>query len=241
MADGILAGGRTVAARRGWDWIAAGWTLFRRQPVIWLAWVASLVLIILVLLMAHPLFGRLLLICILPILVAGIALGCRDLDEGRPMRFAQLFAGFQSRSGPLAAVGAICAAATLLIFVGVIFASGVDLSALRSPQEAAALPPAQALSILLAMLIILALLVPVAMAAWFAPLLVAFHGTGVVAAMRASVLASMRNLAPMLVYGLVMLVLMVAATLPALLGWLVLLPVLMASVYTSYKDIFSAA
>ncbi|MDH5578508.1 MAG: hypothetical protein OEZ09_08600, partial [Betaproteobacteria bacterium] len=68
-----VAGGRAVAARRGWDWVAAGWALFRKQPRIWLAWVAVLVAIIVGLLMAHPLGGRLLLIGLGPLLMAGIA------------------------------------------------------------------------------------------------------------------------------------------------------------------------
>ena len=43
---------------------------------------------------------------------------------------------------------------------------------------------------------------------------------------------------PFLVYGLVGFVLAVVATIPVLLGWFVLAPVGMASMYTSYRDIF---
>lgn len=43
---------------------------------------------------------------------------------------------------------------------------------------------------------------------------------------------------PFLVYGVVMMVLSVLASLPLLLGWQVLGPVLAASLYTSYKDIY---
>ena len=236
-----VAGGRAVAARRGWDWVAAGWALFRKQPRIWLAWVAVLVAIIVGLLMAHPLGGRLLLIGLGPLLMAGIASGCRELDEGRAMKFGHLFAGFGAAAGRLAAVGAICAIATVVIVLGVVSASGVDLSAFRGGQNVAAMPPAQLMAVLLAMLIILGLLTPVAMAAWFAPLLVVFHDRTATGAMRESFVASLRNIMPMLVYGVVILVLIVPATLPALLGWLILLPVLAASVYASYKDIFSAA
>jgi hypothetical protein len=241
MARTHVVGGRAVAARRGWDWVAAGWALFCKQPRTWLAWVAVLVAIILVLLMAHPLFGRLLLIGLGPLLMAGIACGCRELDEGRAMKFSHLFAGFGAAAGQLAALGAICAVATAVIVFGVVSASGVDLSAIGSGQNVAAMPPAQLMAVLLAMLVILGLLVPVAMAAWFAPLLVVFDGRRATGAMRESFVASLRNIMPMLVYGVVTLVLIVAATLPALLGWLVLLPVLAASVYTSYKDVFTTA
>lgn len=241
MAATHIAGGRAVAARRGWDWLVAGWALFCKQPRTWLAWVAVLVVVILALLMAHPYFGRLLLIGLGPLLMAGIARGCRELDEGRAMKFGHLFAGFGAAAGQLAAIGAICAVATVVIVLLVVSASGLDLAAFRGGQDVAAMPPAQLMAVLLAVLIILGLLAPVAMAAWFAPLLVVFHDAKAAGAMRESFMASLRNIMPMLVYGVVMLVLIVAATLPALLGWVVLLPVLAASVYASYKDIFIAA
>ena len=233
--------GKTVAAHRGWDWIAGGWALFLKSPLVWLLWVVVLVILVLVLLSLGAPTGRLLLILLGPAIMAGIACGCRDLDEGRPMRFARLFAGFGAQAGKHLAVGAICAVATALIAVGAILGTGVALSSLSSPEEVLALTPEQLLSILLALLIMLALLIPVAMAAWFAPLLVAFGGRGPLAALRDSFAASLRNVAPMLVYGLVLVPLIFVATLPILLGWLVLLPVLLASVYVSYKDIFTAA
>lgn len=231
--------GKAVAARRGWDWIASGWALFRKSPLVWIAWVVLLVLLILVLLSIGAAVGRLLLILLGPAIMGGVALGCRDLDEGRPMPFKRLFAGFGAHASKHLAVGALCAGAAALIVAAVVLGTGVDLSSLRSPQDVLALSPAQLIAILLAMLIILALLIPVAMAAWFAPLLVAFAGRGPVAALRDSFAASLRNMVPMLVYGLILLPLAFAATV-SLLGWLVLLPVLLASIYTSYKDIFTA-
>jgi uncharacterized membrane protein len=44
----------------------------------------------------------------------------------------------------------------------------------------------------------------------------------------------------MFVYGLLGLVYAIVASIPFLLGWLVLAPVFAASVYVSYKDIFEA-
>jgi uncharacterized membrane protein len=56
--------------------------------------------------------------------------------------------------------------------------------------------------------------------------------------MKTSFSGCLRNLLPFLVYGVVMLVLAVLATLPIGLGWLILGPMLSASVYTSYRDIY---
>jgi len=76
------------------------------------------------------------------------------------------------------------------------------------------------------------------MAVWFAAPLVVFHDLGAVEAMKASFTGCLRNIVPFLVYGIAGLVLSVVATIPLGLGWLVLGPVVAASVYTSYRDIY---
>ena len=82
------------------------------------------------------------------------------------------------------------------------------------------------------------MVLPLAMAMWFAPALVVFHDMQPVVAMRSSFFASLKNIMPMLIYGLILMVLAIVATIPFGLGWLILLPVLMASSYTAYRDIY---
>ena len=68
-----------------------------------------------------------------------------------------------------------------------------------------------------------------------------FQDQGAVQAMKESFSGCLRNIVPFLVYGVVMMVLSVLASIPVGLGWLVLAPVLAASLYTSYKDIYLKA
>ena len=79
------------------------------------------------------------------------------------------------------------------------------------------------------------------MALWFSTPLVVLRDLGVLEALRTSFFACLKNILPFLVYGAVMLLLMIVATLPLLLGWLILGPVLLATIYTSYRDVFHAA
>ena len=79
------------------------------------------------------------------------------------------------------------------------------------------------------------------MATWFAPALIVLHELAPIAALKASFYACLRNWIPFLIYGLAMLVLGILAAIPVGLGFLVLIPVLVASVYTAYRDIFRAA
>jgi uncharacterized membrane protein len=90
----------------------------------------------------------------------------------------------------------------------------------------------------LAVLIGLALFVPIAMAMWFAAPLVVLNQLGPVEAMKQSFNGCLRNVVPFLVYGVVMLVLAIVASVPVGLGWLVLLPIGAGSLYSSYRAIY---
>jgi uncharacterized membrane protein len=73
---------------------------------------------------------------------------------------------------------------------------------------------------------------------WFAPPLVLFHAQGPVEAMKNSFLGCVKNIPPFLIYSLVVLVFALLASIPLGLGWLVFGPVMVASLYASYRDIF---
>jgi len=76
------------------------------------------------------------------------------------------------------------------------------------------------------------------MAMQFAPMLVYFRNVPPLQAMRLSLRAFLHNVGPMLVYGLTFMLLAILATLPMMLGWLILLPLVFTSLYASYSDIF---
>jgi uncharacterized membrane protein len=106
-------------------------------------------------------------------------------------------------------------------------------------SQVATIAGASALTILLALLVGMALLVPLLMALWFAPALVYFHNEPPLDALKTSFFACLKNWLPFLVYGFVMLVLVVIAAIPFMLGFLVLGPLALISVYTSYRALFT--
>src|SRR5262249_10264586 len=138
------------------------------------------------------------------------------------------------RTGTLVALGAVWLVLSIIIVVIVVAITGVQIFALMNgsgtPEEIAG----AALTALLAVLIILALMLPLVMATWFAPALIVFQEMGVGAAMKASFIGCVKNILPFLLYGVLALIAAVIASIPLGLGWLVLAPVLTASVYTSY-------
>jgi uncharacterized membrane protein len=90
-------------------------------------------------------------------------------------------------------------------------------------------------------LLAIGLAVPIYMALWFAPALVVLRETPPIEALKQSFRGCLHNIVPFLVYGVVVTVLSIIAVIPFGLGLLVLMPVIMASVYVAFCDIFFSA
>jgi uncharacterized membrane protein len=239
MADGYVAGGRTRAAENGWAWIVAGWDLFKKQPGAWIGLIV-VVLLINIVLAVIPVLGSLASFIFGPVFGGGILLGVRAQDQGMPLQVSHAFAGFRERFGPLVTVGVLYMVSLLAIAFVVGLGAGSGVYAVMEGASIESLPPGAIFTLLIALLFMLGLMVPVFMAVWFAPALVMLEGKDAVSAMKESFTACLRNIVPFLIYGIVMFVFSLIASIPFGLGWLVLGPVLAASIYTSYKDIFTA-
>jgi uncharacterized membrane protein len=227
--------GHTVPAGHGWTWIASAWDLFKRAPALWIGMILTLV-VILVIIAFVPFLGSILNMALSPVFAAGLMIGCRTLEEGGELEFRHLFAGFQTRTGTLIGVGLLYLAAMIAIVLVVGVITGASLFAFfrgSGPSAGAAFT-----TIALAILIMLALMVPLAMAIWFAPPLAVFHGLNAFDALKASFMGCLKNVVPFLVYGLIVFGFAILASIPLCLGWLVLGPVIAASIYTSYRDIY---
>jgi len=232
----FVPGGQSRPIGHGWRWITEAWELFKRQPGLWIG-IVLLLLVIMIGTALIPFIGGLFMTLFGPVFAAGIVIGCKALDRGEELELGHLFAGFRERTGTLVGVGAIYLAASLVIMLLVGLSMGVGMSAMMgqaAPQEAATM----GLTMALAMLIVFALLLPMIMAIWFAAPLVVFHEHGAWDAMKGSFTGCLRNILPFLWYSVVLTLLAVLASLPLMLGWLALGPVLAASLYTAYRDIF---
>ncbi len=233
--------GRTVDAGRAMAWLAEGWQSFAAAPAIWIG-MTLVLLVIFALLSFVPVLGGLAQSFLAPVFGGGLMMGCRAQTKGEPLVFETLFAGFRGNTSGLLTVGALSLAvmaAVVLVFF-IVGGGGAALGALLGGGQGMRGAGAMVAfgSIAIAGLISLALLVPMTMALWFAPPLVALGGLPAGAALRASFSGCLKNWLPFLIYGVVTFVLFFLAVLPFGLGLLVLIPVLVASVHAGYKDIF---
>ena len=238
-ASGSGGEARALAAGQGWAWITGGFDLFKKNPGIWIA-IIVLLFVITIVLSIIPFLGSIALLLLMPVFFGGIMLGCRALAGGEPLEIGHLFAGFKSQAGSLVVIGAITLGLTIVVMLPVMAIVGFGAFFGASAGGTAGAGGVGA-SFLLAFLIAFGLSVLIYMAIWFAPALVVFRGMAPVAAMKASFGACLKNIVPFIIYGVVVLVLGIVAAIPFMLGWLVLGPVLAASVFVAYRDIFGDA
>jgi uncharacterized membrane protein len=237
--------GWAVAAGRGVEWWRGGWQIFRNAPGMWLV-IMILFLAIMFALSLIPFLGQIVSSLLYPVLGAGVLVGAREVDRGRPLTIGHLFACFNDKAMPLIIVALLYFGAWFVIWLGAA-ALLVGLAGFGTVASLVSGDPLQAPDALLGMMTGSALVVvlvavllgmPLIMAYWFAPALVLFRGDEPLAAMKASFAACMRNVPPFLVFSLLGLLLAVLASIPLGLGWIVLLPVYVLSIYASYKDIY---
>ena len=244
-----VPGPYAASAGQGWSWISRGFWHFRTNPWTWILVTVGYAFII-VLLSLVPLLGGILASLIAPILTGGLMVGAYDQARGKPLGFQHLFAGFSNHAGQLAASGALYLGGMILAAIPAMLLMGgpmvrsmgsMDPTGFGEDPQLMAGAMADALasqSFLLAILVAALLMLPVAMAYWYAPALIAVDGLGAWSAMKLSFRGCLKNALPLLVYGVVGLVLILVGSLPMLLGLLVVMPTLIASMYVSYREIF---
>lgn len=231
-----------VAAAHGWLWLKQGYALFSKSPLLWM------VLLMICFIGAAgvslvPVVGQPLVSLLTPVIMAGLMSGCRTLEEGEELELAHLFSGFQNMTSQLVTLGGITLVAQYLIF-GIMIAvgGGALVAVLMSGQQPDPTAFAQLIAGAgIAVLIGMALFSVLLMAMQFAPMLVYFDKVAPVAALKLSLRAFLGNVGAMFVYGMIFIGLAILASIPMMLGWLVLIPVMITSIYACYRDIFPPA
>jgi hypothetical protein len=241
---------RRLPARHGILWLLAGFALFRRQPPLMTALTFGYLLTVIVVNLI-PHVGPVLLPLLLPALTVILANGCRAIERGQAFASESLMFSLSAQRVGLMRLGGLhLIGSSLLVLGGLAFGEPINISDGMSQEEAAAL--------LTDLGILLVVASPLLMAFWFAPLLTAWNGVSAGKSLFFSFVASWRNWRAFAMYGLALAV--VGAVLPGLIliiaGLIsqsllailsvalrmllifILAPVMVASVYLSYRDVF---
>lgn len=214
-------------------WLRDGWELFKRAPGIW---IGIVVIYIVISLAANliPIIGSLALALFGIVFTFGMFCGARDLEAGNPLTIGHLFAGFSSpRMGSLVLLGLLTLIGSLCVgipagLVAVILVAGGNGGL------------GLATGLLLAVLAIV-LVAVLSAALLFATPLVGFNGLSPIEAVKLSFAATLKNWLPLLVWGVLAILLVLAGAIPLGLGLLVVMPMLCASYWLMYRTIFGDA
>lgn len=237
--------GATVEAGRGASWISEGWTLFTAAPVMWI--VALLIMLGLSFVLGLvPVLGSIVSILIGPFFMAGSLAFAHGIARGEEPDLGALFVGLREKTGSLVAIAAlylVLFVGLAIVFLGAAFfmLGGAAVLASSNPEQVmgSLMAGAGVLGVLLLVLVFFGLMVPVLAAYWFAPGLVLYADLDAVAAMKESFRACLRNWLPFLVYGVLSILVLLGGMVVLFVGmFLISMPVLMASYYASFRDIY---
>jgi len=240
----------TLPAGAGLKWLREGMRLFGRQPL----GLPAMVVIYLMMLIAPallPIVGIAISGVLAPFASVGLLAACREVAEGRmptPMAYAQPFRPAPARV-QLLRLGIVNAVLLLVV---------ATAAALLTPEPAGGEAPQSLPDVpLTALLLQLGLYLPVMALMWFAPVLAGWHAIAPAKAMFGSVVACLRNVGPMLVFGVAAGVLTLGVSVAAVMLLsalissrevlsmlmaplaLVLMSIVQASLYPMYRSVFA--
>ncbi|MET0027564.1 MAG: BPSS1780 family membrane protein [Candidatus Thiodiazotropha sp.] len=238
--EGEMVGPRSVSIGRPFAWIAGGWGLFKEAP---LAWILALVIwvglnfgISLI-----PLAGAIAVNLIGPTLIAGFMIGCREHEEGGQFAVGHLFAGFSQNTGQTILIGLFYMITMLVLTFGMMAVIFGNMSAgmMTDSGDVEAMSAMMfTTSTFVGLGIAFVIFILVFFAYLFAPALAGLESLSAWESMKLSFVGSVKNILPLILYGILATLLMFLGALPVGLGLLVVIPVLIGAMYTAYKDIY---
>jgi uncharacterized membrane protein len=224
-------------------WYKLGWQWFMANPVTWILLMVAYFLILLAF-NVIPFLGSLLGAILWPGLSAGLLYAAKKSSEGVTISVGDLFVPLmhpESRFG-LLHLGMISLAVAFVSGFAIYTIGGEGVVSIinqtnpadMSEQTVAMMQ--EQLPMLFSIMIIVSAVTAVLF--MYAIPLITFEGVPAFTAVKASIWASIVNMFPLWLFGTLYLVFALLASLPFMLGFLVLMPVTICAWYASYLDIF---
>lgn len=218
---------RAVPLPHAFTWFEAAMRMFKRAPLLWCV-LGSITLATKLALELVPGVGRAASEVIVPVVECGLLIGAAAVDRGGPLAIGHAVAAFRA---PPRALAAIVVAALLVSAAEAITAyalAGVNL--LADPNDV------RLTSSVLVAVIGVATFASLPLA--FVPFAALFDQARFGQAFAASLRGFSLNVAPLILFGLLSLVLTFVGLLTALIGLIAVLPLLAAASYAAWKDIY---
>lgn len=235
----FVPNGKVVDAGRGLEWVKIGFRSFFAAPLAW--FFGPLVMMFAVFVLACIPIVNFVVGVVTPLLHAGYYAAGEAQARQQKLDIGDFFRGARDKAGELLILGLVVAIANAIAFGAFFVIAGAGaVTTLLTIQGPPDLTSINWIPMLLGALLYMVCLVPIAMAFWFAPALVLFANLQPLEALKQSFNACTKNVMPYLVYGLVGAGLMLGGVLTLFLGFFLIYPALLASLYPQYVDIFES-
>lgn len=230
-----------LEAGQGLAWYGCGWNLFKPFVAVWLLY-GAIFLAILAVCFFIPLLGPLLFILAFPMLAAGFYIGADNVNRGSALELGMLFQGFTREDvrSPLLILGGLflgmmIAAAIIMM----LFGAGM-MGTMGQGGPGAGMGPQGFFSPVIGVGFIVGLVVQIliAMCMFFAIPLTTFDQVQPVEAVKSSFQAAATNILPFLIFVISYMILAFIASIPMLLGLILLFPVAFCAIYCAYRGVF---
>jgi len=248
LGDLVLADApKSNSAGAAWAWLKSGFSFFKVSPLFWIINMI-IMFILMVILGLIPVLGTIATSVLNPVFMGGLMLGTYAIAKGNKMTVSHLFAGFSQHAGKLITVGVLYLLGIIVVMlitaVIAYLTGGFDgFVTLMSAQVGQSPDPDQVLaaysSLKVAGLFYFIMLFPLMFAIIFSPALVVFHDMKALEAMKLSFKGSVKNILPLIVWFILIMIFIILGVIPIGLGLLVVFPVIIASTFAAYKMIFT--
>lgn len=237
----LLLEPRSCNAAAGIGWLTQAFNLFKSNFLLWIG-----IMVVFVVIMAIggalPFIGLLFNLLVF-VFIGGIIKGANVQATGGELRFDHLFSGFQTHFVPLIIVGLLYLVAIIVAMIPLFIALGGMALSMFSGDVSSVEQSISGLftaGVIIAYLLFFFLLIPLVMAIWFAPSLIVLHNVAPIEAMKKSFKGCLKNILPMFVYGLIFMFVAPLVMIFTLgLGFFAVVPVMLISYYTSYRDVWT--
>lgn len=246
----LLEESRSWYASRGIDWLTTAIRIFFNNWLLWLgmSFTFSVLIIITGII---PFIGSFILSIMVLYFIAGMMVGCQEQVESDNLEFKHLFIAFKTHINPLLKLSVWYLIGSTIVFIPIIIFIVIGyfifLGMLVGDAKAFNLlgvfldnPHITASVVIIGVLLSLALYVPLLMSIWIAPALIVLHDIKAKDAIKMSFKGCLKNIHSFLIFWLVSLVSAIVFLLCTLgLGVFVIIPIIIISCYTCYRDIWS--
>ncbi|MBU2986533.1 hypothetical protein KO528_14315 [Saccharophagus degradans] len=163
--------------------------------------------------------------------VGGIWVALKKTHDGEQVEVSDLFEGFKRNFGSLVLLSVIAFALTIVVFTPFIYFAMAGMGSFESFD-----PSAVKFGPSLAFMVIG--FIVISMTVFFAPALIILNNINVISAMRMSFLGCLKNILPLIIYGIMASIFFAVGGILLFVGLLVAIPVISCMTLAAYKQIF---